>query len=42
MVYILTLPLQSLLVPTPYTGEGGKGRTPLLSQKPFPHEREIL
>ena len=37
MQMVLTLPLPSLLVPTPFTKGGGGGRPdPLLSQKPFP------
>ena len=47
-MFFLTLPFPSLLVPTPFTKEGGGGgggaggRLPQLSQKPFPYEPEIL
>ena len=37
----VTLPLPGLLAPTPYT-KGGRSDSPLLSQKPLPHELEIL
>ena len=37
----LTLPLPSVLVPTPFA-MWGVGWTPMLSQNPFPHELEIL
>ena len=40
---ILTLPLPSLLLPTPFTkGEGGRADPPSYLKNRCPHEREIL